>query len=89
MATVQGLVSGQVQGVWFRRHVQQAAEAEGVTGYARNLPDGRVEVLLCGEPHHVARVKEAVAAGPPASRVDSVAWEAVGDMDLRCGFEVL
>ncbi len=86
---IQGLVSGRVQGVCFRRHVQQAAEAEGVTGYARNLPDGRVEVLLCGEHHHLARVKEAVAAGPPAAHVDSVAWEEVEDMDLRRGFEVL
>jgi acylphosphatase len=43
------LVSGRVQGVWYRDSTQRQAQALGISGYARNLPDGRVEVLACGE----------------------------------------
>jgi len=43
------LVSGRVQGVFFRASTQQKAEELGIVGYARNLPDRRVEVLACGE----------------------------------------
>lgn len=42
------IVSGRVQGVWFRASTRQQAEHLGVTGHAINLADGRVEVLACG-----------------------------------------
>jgi len=42
------LVAGRVQGVFYRASTRARAEALGVTGHARNLPDGRVEVLACG-----------------------------------------
>ena len=42
------LVAGRVQGVFFRASTRARAEALGVAGHARNLPDGRVEVLACG-----------------------------------------
>ena len=42
-------VSGRVQGVYFRASTWERARELGVTGYAKNLPDGRVEVLACGE----------------------------------------
>jgi acylphosphatase len=70
-----GLVSGIVQGVGFRAFVQRKALAAGLTGFARNLPDGRVEVLLCGHAEAVAAVQAEVAKGPPASRVKDVIWE--------------
>lgn len=70
-----GLVSGLVQGVGFRAHVKRAARAANLGGYARNLPDGRVEVLLCGEQETVAEVEALVAIGPPAAQVSGVEWE--------------
>jgi acylphosphatase len=48
MICMQCYVSGQVQGVFFRASARHEAERLGVTGYARNLSDGRLEVLACG-----------------------------------------
>lgn len=70
-----GLVSGIVQGVSFRAYVKQAAEGAGLGGYARNLPDGSVEVLLCGDADKVTQVEALVAKGPAAAKVTGVEWE--------------
>ncbi len=76
---VAGVVQGKVQGVFFRRHVQGIAETAGVRGYARNRPDGGVDVLLCGAQADVERVQKAVARGSPSARVAAVTWRAVAD----------
>jgi acylphosphatase len=65
-------VSGRVQGVFFRASTRERARALGVTGHARNLPDGRVEVLACGEPVAVVALCEWLWVGPPTARVTSV-----------------
>ncbi len=72
-------VSGRVQGVCFRAATQEQAERLGVTGYARNLADGRVEVLACGPPAAVAQLREWLHEGPPAARVEAVACEPADD----------
>jgi acylphosphatase len=64
-----------VQGVFFRASARERARDLGVTGYARNLPDGRVEVLACGEEGAVSQLCDWLWHGPPASRVDSVSIE--------------
>jgi acylphosphatase len=69
------LVAGRVQGVFFRASTRQRAEQLGVTGYARNLADGRVEVVACGEPAAVLTLCEWLWQGSPASRVTSVQVE--------------
>ena len=69
---VRCVVSGRVQGVFFRASTQRQARQLGVTGYARNLPDGNVEVLACGEPRAVEALREWLWSGPPASRVTDV-----------------
>lgn len=74
---VKGVVSGKVQGVWFRRAAQEQALTAGVTGHARNLPDGRVEVLLCGEDEAVNSVTQWLWQGPPDARVTHVELESV------------
>lgn len=66
------LVDGQVQGVYFRGSAREQAERLGVTGYARNLPDGRVEVLACGAPAAVAALRSWLRSGPPQARVNAV-----------------
>ena len=71
------LVSGRVQGVFYRASTRNEAEKLGVTGYARNLPDGRVEVLACGEEHAVRALRDWLEIGPPAARVTKVECEEV------------
>ena len=72
MHKVQGFVSGRVQGVGFRYFVMRHAEAAAVSGYVRNLPDGRVEFLLQGEPEAVEDVLSQIHQGPNYARVDAV-----------------
>jgi acylphosphatase len=66
------VISGHVQGVGFRYAVQNAAMREGVTGWVRNLPDGRVEAFVEGDDEAVTRVERAIRSGPSRSRVDKV-----------------
>jgi acylphosphatase len=66
------LVSGRVQGVFYRATCVRKAQSLGVTGYARNLHDGRVEVLACGEPAQVEQFIAWLWEGSPASRVAAV-----------------
>ncbi|MCB2264188.1 MAG: acylphosphatase [Candidatus Thiosymbion ectosymbiont of Robbea hypermnestra] len=69
------LVAGRVQGVFFRAATREQAQRLGLTGHARNLPDGRVEVLACGEPDAVAQLREWLRGGPPAAQVTGIACE--------------
>lgn len=67
------LVAGLVQGVGFRWYVARHARGLGLAGYARNLPDGRVEVVATGgDAAAMARLEELLRAGPAHARVDSV-----------------
>ena len=65
-------VSGKVQGVFYRATCVRKAETLGLRGYARNLPDGRVEVLACGEPAAVEQLIAWLWEGSPASKVTGV-----------------
>ena len=66
------LVSGRVQGVFYRGTAAQRARELGVRGYARNLPDGRVEVLACGEEEAVRTFVNWLWTGSSASKVTAV-----------------
>jgi len=65
-------VSGRVQGVYYRGSAAERARELGIRGYARNLPDGRVEVLACGEEPAVQAFVEWLWIGSSASRVTAV-----------------
>ena len=65
-------VSGKVQGVYFRASSQQVAIEHGLSGYARNLPNGDVEVLMCGELHNVEKMIKWLEIGSPDSVVEQV-----------------
>jgi len=65
-------VSGRVQGVYFRASSQQIAIDHGLSGYARNLSDGDVEVLMCGEEREVDKMLEWLKHGPPEAEVDNI-----------------
>ena len=62
-------VIGRVQGVWFRGATAQRARSLGVSGHARNLDDGSVEVLAAGPAGAVAALIEWLWQGPPAAQV--------------------
>jgi acylphosphatase len=81
-------VSGRVQGVGFRYFVQDHAAVEGVHGYVRNLPDGRVEALVEGEAESVLRVERAIRRGPPSARVEQVTVDDVAPAGRATGFAV-
>ncbi|WP_077531595.1 acylphosphatase [Vreelandella utahensis] len=65
-------VEGRVQGVSFRDNTRIQAQRLGVTGYARNQPDGSVEVLACGEENAVNQLVDWLHQGPPAASVSRV-----------------
>lgn len=74
---VHGFVTGKVQGVWYRGSTQKQARSLNVSGWARNLADGRVEVLLCGEEPSVRELQAWLHQGPPAANVSGVEVEEV------------
>jgi len=70
-------VSGNVQGVFYRYETKKHAELHGVNGWARNLPDGRVEALFEGKKDRVDKLIEFCSRGPPGATVTDVevTWE--------------
>jgi acylphosphatase len=70
-------VSGNVQGVFYRYETKKQAELYSVNGWAKNLPDGRVECLFEGEKEDIEKLIEFCRQGPPAAYVDDVdiQWE--------------
>jgi acylphosphatase len=82
-------VSGRVQGVGFRWFTHDAAVREGVHGWVRNLPDGRVEAFIEGDAEAVIRVERAVRAGPRGARVATVNVEMETPTGTYADFDVL
>ena len=87
MQTTRLLISGRVQGVGYRGWVRRQALAFGLTGWVRNLRDGRVEAMARGRDDRIAAFVEALGKGPSLAGVESVEQspaEALSDS----GFEV-
>ena len=72
MKRIHVLISGKVQGVFFRAEAQRAAMDLNLTGWVRNLPDGRVETVLEDEDTNVDKMLAWCHHGPPAARVQEV-----------------
>lgn len=68
------MVSGQVQGVFFRASAEATARRLGLTGWVRNLRDGRVELVACGEEAPLQELERWLWQGPPHARVEHVAF---------------
>lgn len=79
-------ISGRVQGVGFRWWLTGEAVALGLSGWVRNLADGRVEALAIGEAGALERLAAVCEAGPPGARVEAVERLAARD-DGAAGFE--
>ena len=78
-------ISGRVQGVFFRYYTQERAKSLGLTGWVRNLPDGKVEAVFEGEKEKIEKIIEWMRKGPPLAKVEKVEidWE-----DFKGEFEV-
>ncbi len=88
-ASVRAIVYGQVQGVYFRAFTSGHARELGLTGFVRNLPDGKaVEVQAEGERNKLERLIEYLKAGPPGARVEKVATDWSGYTGDYSGFSI-
>ena len=85
-AAARFLVSGRVQGVAFRAHARAEALRHGLRGYARNLADGRVEVVACGDAAGIEAFAAWLRHGPPLARVDDVERQPVEREPIAEGF---
>lgn len=65
-------ISGLVQGVFYRSHTKDEADKLGITGWVKNLRDGRVEAMICGEKNKIEKLIEWMKKGPRISKVDAV-----------------
>lgn len=79
--------AGKVQGVWFRASTKAEAVNLGLRGWVRNLPDGRVEVLACGEKDKVMQLYAWLQQGPRLANVTEVScdeqpWKAYDSFDV-------
>ncbi len=72
MERVHLVISGRVQGVWFRASTRRAAEEFGVCGWVRNLADGRVEAMAEGDRASLDQLVAWAWKGPAAARVEAV-----------------
>ena len=80
------LISGRVQGVFFRHQTARAARARLLGGWVRNLADGRVEAVFEGPRNEVEALLRWAETGPPSARVDAVEvrWEPpTGEVSFR------
>jgi acylphosphatase len=88
MKAARFLVRGKVQGVFFRASAQQRATELGLTGHARNLIDGSVEVVAQGEADALETLAEWLRVGPPSARVDELYEEPLEPIASREGFVI-
>ncbi|MDG2516709.1 acylphosphatase [Lysobacter soli] len=86
MSAARFVVSGKVQGVFFRASARDRAQALGLRGFAKNLPDGRVEVLAAGDDAAIDELAAWLREGPPMARVDDLERMPARDDEAGEGF---
>ncbi len=89
LVTIQIVVSGRVQGVFFRSNLKKVADELSVTGWTRNLSNGSVEALLQGKVDDVRKVIDWSRVGPRNALVDSVKETVVNEKRVYRNFAVL
>ncbi len=87
-SNVKIIVSGLVQGVSFRYFTYQNAKNLGITGYAKNLPTGQVEIIACGEKGLIDDLVEAVRVGPSYASVSDVYLEEITPAENYTKFDI-
>ena len=86
MSAARFLVSGKVQGVWFRAATREQALHLGLAGSAKNLADGRVEVLAIGDQEAIDELAQWLLQGPPLAKVTEVEREPIIPAPVLSGF---
>jgi acylphosphatase len=82
------LIGGRVQGVGFRFFAEDRAAVEGLHGWVRNLPDGRVEVRVEGDQESIDRFEASLRRGPSGARVESVDVQMEAPTGRSTGFSI-
>lgn len=85
---VRATVSGRVQGVYFRAATREVAADLGLSGWVRNLPDGRVEAVLQGPAATVDKAVEFCRSGPPTASVEDLELTELEPVEHERGFDV-
>ncbi len=86
VTAVRAVISGRVQGVWFRGWIRERAGELGLDGWVRNRRDGTVEAVFAGSEAAVAEMLAACRKGPPLARVTEIATT-TADTPPAAGFE--
>jgi acylphosphatase len=86
----QFIVTGRVQGVFFRASTRDEASRLGLSGWVRNLNAGDVELVACGDSSKIEKLKEWLWQGPRFARVTEVRAECLSEtsVEARMGFEI-
>jgi acylphosphatase len=87
MMSVRFIVTGRVQGVFYRASTREQALRLGLAGHAKNRSDGSVEVVACGAADALDALERWLRQGPPEARVETVSREDLPEQDLR-GFHI-
>jgi len=87
-SSVHVLISGRVQGVWFRASTKQKAEKLGITGWVRNTVDGNVEAIFEGEKDILDEMIEWCNQGPSLAKVKNVKIESIEKINNFVGFSI-
>ncbi len=89
MQCLHAFVSGRVQGVWFRQSTVETALVHGLSGWVRNLDDGRVELMASGDEHGLMQLEAWLSIGPELSRVAEVKSEWIDNVEDFEGFVII
>ena len=83
------IITGRVQGVWFRAGTRETADSLGIRGWVKNLPDQSVEVDAAGEPAAVDQFIQWCYQGPPGARVSAIDIKELDPAQDLQGFKIL
>ena len=86
--TIHGIVSGKVQDVWYRANTQAKANELNITGWVKNLPDGRVELTASGSPQALSQLEKWLWQGPEQAKVEDVQIEKIDNNQFN-SFEIV
>lgn len=88
MSAARFIVTGKVQGVFFRASTREQAQRLGLRGHADNLPDGSVQVLAVGGDSAIDALEAWLRQGPPLARVEGLRREDLTQADVPDGFRI-